>query len=482
MPCGVSNAESGECLWQSFTGGAILYPPTIDDNRLFVGSGDGWIYAYEALTGTRLWRFRAAPVERKISNYGRLTSTWPVASGILVDDGVLYAAAGIASYDGTHVYALDAASGNIRWQNNSSGHFLGDDRVTGVSVQGHLLLHKDRLYMAGGNVISPAIYDKKDGRCLNTLVDEWGGQTPPEDPEWQYSPEVRSNEARQKKWGKVPRGCELFLIDGEVVAFDRLLYSPKEYWAGRYFSGQLLQAGPEDALIRVLDNRVARVIPGVGDGPPTAAWRVAGVEQPRAMAVGANAVIVAGGRTEAAGQAATPCSLPFSLADGSTMWSTELPAPPSWWGVAIDRAGRIGVTLQDGSILGLNGCHRVWHRSPSCAAGPTGSATKRRWPGRVGYSRGGATCVATNDQGMPKPEARLIRRMATRSAGEKASLDQRCVLARNRNEPSFDAVRTSSRPSPLTSAAAIWSPTPLASSIRCGWKRTPSSVRSSRNQ
>ena len=42
------------------------------------GSGDGWVYAFEAATGKQLWRFRVAPAERKVSTYGRLTSTWPV--------------------------------------------------------------------------------------------------------------------------------------------------------------------------------------------------------------------------------------------------------------------------------------------------------------------------------------------------------------------------------------------------------------------
>lgn len=246
-------AAGGKCRWKAYTAGAILYPPAVDQDRLFVGSGDGWIYAFEAVTGKRLWRFRAAPVDRKINTYGRLTSTWPVASGVMVDDGVVYAAAGIASYDGTHVYAMDAATGRIRWQNNTSGHFFGGDRVTGVSVQGHLLLHQDRLYLAGGNVISPAVYDTKDGRCLNKLVDEWGGQTPPADPNWKYTKEIREEEVRQKRWGKAPRGCELFLVDDDVVAFNRLLYSPKEFWAGKYFAGNFLQAGPKKATIRAVD-------------------------------------------------------------------------------------------------------------------------------------------------------------------------------------------------------------------------------------
>jgi outer membrane protein assembly factor BamB len=58
------------------------------------GLADGFVYATEAATGRPLWRFRAAPAERKIPVYGSLSSTWPVAGGVLVEKGVAYAAAG----------------------------------------------------------------------------------------------------------------------------------------------------------------------------------------------------------------------------------------------------------------------------------------------------------------------------------------------------------------------------------------------------
>ena len=81
-------------------------------------------------------------------------STWPAASGVLVDNGIAYVAAGIANYDGTYVYALNAKTGKVKWQNNTSGHLVSEDLVSGVSVQGHLLLSDDRLYLAGGNIAS----------------------------------------------------------------------------------------------------------------------------------------------------------------------------------------------------------------------------------------------------------------------------------------------------------------------------------------
>ena len=151
------------------TGGAITYPPTIADGRVHVGSGDGRAWCFELATGRTLWCFRAAPLERRIPVYGRLLSTWPVASGVMVADGVAYCAAGIICHDGTHVYALDATTGKIRWQNNQSGNLLGEDESVGVSVQGHMLLHDGVVHLAGGNVVSPANYDLKPGKCLHQL-------------------------------------------------------------------------------------------------------------------------------------------------------------------------------------------------------------------------------------------------------------------------------------------------------------------------
>ena len=321
------DAGGGELRWKAYTGGRILYPPAIDDGRLLVGSGDGRVYAFEAASGRPLWRFRAAPVERKINLYGRLASTWPVASGVLLDNGVAYAAAGIASWDGTHVYALDAATGRIRWQNNTSGRLLGKDKVTGVSVQGHLLLHQGRLYLAGGNVVSPAAYDVADGRCLSTLGDEWA---------------------------KAPRGRELFLLNGEVVAFDRLLYSPKRYWQGRYFARHLLQADSGKVLIRGTVGRIMRITPQTAaDENPKSLWESDCLQFPVAMALGNNAVVVAGRRPASEEARAKSAVIALAVDDGHELWRHELPATPLPWGTALDSAGRVIVTLEDGQVLCL---------------------------------------------------------------------------------------------------------------------------------
>jgi len=204
------DAVDGQLRWKAYTGGAVRFTPTIWKGRALVGSGDGWVYAFEAQTGRLLWRFRAAPTERKIPVYGSLLSTWPAASGVLVEDGTAYVAAGIVNYDGTYVYALDATTGQIKWQNNTSGH-LDRQARTGVSVQGHQLLHDGKLYLAGGTSISSAVYDITDGKCLNNPA------------------VLRHFTQNNIISSQSPRGCELTLLGDQVVACGKPFYAHSKY-------------------------------------------------------------------------------------------------------------------------------------------------------------------------------------------------------------------------------------------------------------
>jgi outer membrane protein assembly factor BamB len=196
------DAATGKPRWTAYTGGAVRYPPSIAAGRALVGSGDGWAYAFEAATGRLLWRFRASPLERKIPVYGALLDTWPVASGVLADGGTAYLAAGINNFDGTHVYALDAATGAIKWQNNDCGH-LDKFSMRGVAVQGEMLLDGGRLYMAGGDAVSPGIFDAATGKCLNDVPTAPGSSA--------------------------VRGRELTLAGGKVTVSGQPLYSIPGY-------------------------------------------------------------------------------------------------------------------------------------------------------------------------------------------------------------------------------------------------------------
>lgn len=161
-----TDAGNGKLIWTAHTGGGINFPPAIWEGRAYVGSNDGWVYAFEAATGRLLWRFRAAPLERRIPVYGKLMSTWPVAGGVVAHEGVVYAAAGIAHYDGTHVYALDAVTGRAEWHNDESGSLSACKN--GISLQGRLRIEDGRLIFCGGNAYPQALFDLKTGKCLNS--------------------------------------------------------------------------------------------------------------------------------------------------------------------------------------------------------------------------------------------------------------------------------------------------------------------------
>ena len=204
------DVKSGKEAWTAFTGGEVRLPPTLAKGRALASSADGWVYSLDAKTGKRVWRFRAAPIERRIPIYGTLQSTWPAASGVLVDKGVAYVAAGLANYDGTHVYALDAESGQIRWQNNGSGH-LDAESHTGVGVQGHLLIHDGKLFLAGGNAVSPAEYDLATGECLNS----------------QSVARVRG--ASLQMGSTRPRGWELYVVGDGIRVAGKPYYAHPKY-------------------------------------------------------------------------------------------------------------------------------------------------------------------------------------------------------------------------------------------------------------
>ncbi len=337
------DVATGDMRWTAYTGGAVCYPPTIWKGRALVGSGDGWVYAFEAKTGQLLWRFRAAPEERKIPVYGSLLSTWPAASGVLVEDGIAYVAAGILNYDGTHVYALDATTGKIKWQNNTSSHLL-PGIPNGVSVQGHLLLHEGKLYLPGGTSISPAIYDIKDGKLLNA-----------------------QNEIERLKdcASKAPRGCELYQVGDQVVVSGKPMYAhPKYPVYDRTVFEKLLLASTNNRDVVLVNNRKVNcfaridrqilnncvtkkqrgghiIVPwGKLEVPDKPLWEY-DCEGSVAMALCKNAVVIATKSEIVA----------LNLQDGEVLWSKSLPSIPVSHGLAVDRDGHIVVTLQDGRIL-----------------------------------------------------------------------------------------------------------------------------------
>jgi len=334
------DAASGRLVWDGFTGGAVRMPPTIAEGRALVGSGDGWVYAWEAATGRRLWRFRAAPIERRIPVYGQLLSTWPAASGVLVQGATAYVAAGIVNYDGTHVYALDAATGRLKWQNNDTGHMDPIGR-TGVSVQGQLMAFDGRLWLAGGNMASPVAFDLGDGRCLNTP-----------------SAHVRRTVNNNVPSSEGARGSELHRIGPAVFVSGKPYYAHPQYPVhDASVTNKLAYTRVGDRELAWMNSAELACYAAEASRSPEVfarAWgrlKVAGLKPlwtlstrgGRALAVGKNAAVVASDKEVEA----------FDLRDGKRLWTQPLSAPPVPWGLALNRDGRVLVSLENGELVCL---------------------------------------------------------------------------------------------------------------------------------
>jgi hypothetical protein len=102
-------------VWSYTAGGRIDSPPTIHPGLALFGSRDGCVTCLRAGDGRLVWRFRAAPTDRRIVAFGQVESAWPVPGSVLVLDGVAYVAAGRSSYldGGIRVWGLDPVAGKV---------------------------------------------------------------------------------------------------------------------------------------------------------------------------------------------------------------------------------------------------------------------------------------------------------------------------------------------------------------------------------
>jgi hypothetical protein len=108
---------AGKVLWAFTADGRISGPPVVQDSLVFFGSHDGWIYCVSANTGNLIWRFLAAPYQRKMIVAGQLESSWPVYGVVMHKDLVCFSA-GLhpEAGGGIYVYGLQPKTGELVWK------------------------------------------------------------------------------------------------------------------------------------------------------------------------------------------------------------------------------------------------------------------------------------------------------------------------------------------------------------------------------
>ncbi|MHC4370002.1 MAG: outer membrane protein assembly factor BamB family protein, partial [Planctomycetota bacterium] len=331
------DAVDGEKIWETAVGARVDSPPTYHRGTVIFGSTDGFVYCLRVSDGALVWRFVAAPQERRIGAFGQLESAWPVHGSVLVRSGVAYFAAGRSSHldGGIYLCALDATTGELRHQTKLEGpHYDGEDISQNYQLpMGSLpdiLQADDRgIYMRNltfdARLKEQAVPPRQRGMRVSAkgglLDDSYFKRIP-----WAFGRNAHSR---------------LVVHDDKTAYFVRMFDSLQGLDPSVYFV-----PGKEGYLLFATDK---------ASGKQTWSQRI-GVRI-TAMVVTGDALFVAGppdvvdpddplgafeGRKGGVLFAIDP-------ANGERMWKYELPVPPVFNGL-VAATGRLYVAMQDGKI------------------------------------------------------------------------------------------------------------------------------------
>jgi outer membrane protein assembly factor BamB len=211
----------GSDVWSFTAGGRIDSAPTISGGRVLFGCRDGWVYCLRATDGQLAWRFRAAPDDRRVVSFGQVESVWPVHGSVLVQNGVVYFAAGRSSFldGGIHIYGLDAATGALLHQHLLEGPWpdVMTDMGTPFAMEGAL---PDLFVSDGQDLYMQRIKFDAELNRLDTV---------------QESP-----------LGELDMGANHLVATGgflDDTGFDRVYWMYSRRWPGFYFAQQSPKAG-----------------------------------------------------------------------------------------------------------------------------------------------------------------------------------------------------------------------------------------------
>lgn len=107
----VAGADSVERMWRARTEGAVRTSPAVDGDRVYVGSDDGGLYAFDKESGERLWRYDAGTRIRSSPSLG--------ADALYFGDS-----------SGT-VHAIDPEDGERFWSYDTDDYVRSSPAVTG---------------------------------------------------------------------------------------------------------------------------------------------------------------------------------------------------------------------------------------------------------------------------------------------------------------------------------------------------------------
>ncbi len=215
-------ASTGKKRWSYTAGGRIDSSPTFYKNTVLFGCRDGYVYCLRARDGKLVWRFRAAPSAEHLVSFNQVESVWPVQGSALVQDGIVYFAAGRSSFlnGGIIVYGLDAAKGTVRHHHTLHGPWPDVTQENG------------RPFAMEGALPDLFATDRNKNLYMMRI---------------KFDPELNRGETkRESPLGELDMGGDHLAATGgflDDTGFDRVYWMYSKRWPGFYFSQQSPKAG-----------------------------------------------------------------------------------------------------------------------------------------------------------------------------------------------------------------------------------------------
>jgi outer membrane protein assembly factor BamB len=173
------DATTGTEVWRYVADGPIRFAPAVWRKQVYFCSDDGLLSCVSLEDGELRWKLRGGPSDRTVLGNERLISTWPARGAPVValegrDEATVYFAAGIWPFMGVFLHAVDARTGKVKWTNSGdSATFIKQphqtDAFAGIAPQGNLAVIGDRLLVPNGRSIT-ACYDRHTGKQLHYLL------------------------------------------------------------------------------------------------------------------------------------------------------------------------------------------------------------------------------------------------------------------------------------------------------------------------
>jgi outer membrane protein assembly factor BamB len=145
------DAVSGDLKWKFQTADVVHASPAIADGRLYVGSWDSYFYALNAATGNEVWRFKTGEDPEIHNQVG-------IQSSATVTNGTVYFGCRDSKF-----YALDATTGKQLWVFPNNGSWV----ITSPVVQ------DGTVYMATSDSALLHALDAKTGASIHSMKYHW---------------------------------------------------------------------------------------------------------------------------------------------------------------------------------------------------------------------------------------------------------------------------------------------------------------------